>query len=167
MFNNIFFLKYKLLAGKLRNDEINESDAVKYFIILSILAGSTIIVPLEFKFYGTMIIPFEAVLSILDFIVTAIINIFAIWYLYHANNQGDGNNFFKRVICLSLPVTIYLILAYYAPISIAMSFLFGKSNTVLYKILSFVMMNTLELVYYFLIYKCLLYISADIEQVPD
>ena len=167
MFNNIFFLKYKLLAEKLRNNEIIDADAVKYLIILSIFAGSTIIIPVELRFYGIMTLPFDVIISALNFVITAIINIFGIWYLYNANIQGDGKNFFKRVICLSLPVSIYLILAYYAPISIALLYLVAKTNTILYKILSSVLMNTLELVYYFLIYKCLLFISSGIEPVAD
>ena len=160
MFKDIIFLRYKLLSERLRNDEVDESLAVKYFILGTVLAGSVISIPIEMTpdFLKHEIV--NLILSVLDFIIAAIINVVGIWYLYYANSQGDGKDFFKRIICLSFPVSLFVLLAYGIPGYFVIKLLFMKSNPITDAIAELVLLIFLGIAYYRLSYNCLLFISG-------
>ena len=115
MFRNIIFFRYKLLSEQLRNDDVDEFLAVKYMIIGTVIAGGAISIPIEFVPGFFQYTKENFALSIFEFLVAAIINIVGIWYLYHANCQGDGKDFFKRIICLNLPVLLSVVIIYGIP----------------------------------------------------
>ena len=160
MLKNIYFLDYKLLALKLSQNKISEHDAVKYFILGLILSGSSISLPVEiidqdlYSSFAGFISPF------ITFIIAAIINIFGVWHLYRVNNSGDGKDFFKRIICLSLPVSIYLFLIFLVPSLAIILWATSQSNRILYIIYEFVFIITFLLLYYRFMYKCLIFVSS-------
>ncbi len=158
MFKDIIFFRYRILAEQLKNDEVNEIVAVKYMICSAALAGSAISVPIEITPAFLKYAKIEFFLSIFDFIIAAIINIIGIWYLYHANNQGDGKDFFKRIICITFPVSLYILIVYGLPIYFILALL-TDSYPVLDRITVMVLMIFIQILYYRKNYSCLLFIS--------
>jgi len=160
MFKNIIFFRYKILSEQLINDEVNELLAVKYMVFGAVLAGSAISVPIEITPAFLKYAKIEYFLSIIDFIIAAIINIFGIWYLYHANNQGDGKDFFKRIICLSFPISLFVTVFYWIPAYIMIALL-TESYPVLDRISVMILMIIVQIVYYRKNYNCLISISGS------
>ena len=167
MLKNIIFLKYKLLSEQLRRDEVDESLAVKYLILSTIISGSVISIPIEIIPDLTEYVKANLILSVLKFIIAAIINVFGIWFLYDANNRGDGKDFFKRIVCLTFPVSLFVLLAYGIPGFFVLRLLFIDSNPFLYRIYKLVLLTIIGLLYYHLSYKCLLFISGPLIPEED
>ena len=160
MFKNIIFFRYRLLSEKLKNDEVDESVAVKYLIFSSILAGGVISVPVEITPSFFKYAKLDFILSVFDFIIAAIINVIGIWYLYHANCQGDGKDFFKRTICLAFPVSIFILIVYGIPSYFLLALLMN-SFPVLDRISVIMLMIVFGIVYYRTNYYCLVFISGS------
>jgi hypothetical protein len=160
MFKNIIFFRYKLLCAQLKNDKVDEFLAVKYMIFSSVLARSAISVPVEITPAILKYARIEFILSILEYIIAAIINVVGILYLYNANNQGDGRDFFKRIICLAFPVSLFVTVVYGLPAYFLLAIL-TESFPVLDKLSFMILMIILQIVYYRKNYDCLLYISGS------
>jgi magnesium-transporting ATPase (P-type) len=161
MFKNIYFLKYKLLALALSQDEVDDQLAVKYLIWGMILGGSSLSLPVEINEPESYSIYIGIILAILSFIIFAAISIFRIWNIYHINQSGDGKDFFKRFICLSLPVTIYLMLIFLLP-SIFIIFLsITMSNELFYTISEFCLVIIILVSFFGIMEKCFTFISTN------
>ena len=161
MFKNIYFLKYKLLALALSQDEVGDELAVKYLLWGMILGGSYISLPVEISEPESYSIFIGVILAILSFIIFAVISIFRIWNIYNINQSGDGKDFFKRFICLTLPVTIYLMLIFLLP-SIFVIFLSIKmSNELFYTISEFCLVIIILVSFFGIMEKCFTFISTN------
>ena len=108
MFRDVYFLNYKELTLKLINDEISDFQAAKHFVFSLVLSGITISLPFEFTNETLFSNYLELVLIPLGLVCGILICYHGGWSLYHANSNGDNRDFFKRIACLTLPVSIYL-----------------------------------------------------------
>ena len=126
-----------------------------------ILGGSSISLPIEISAPESYSIFIGVLLAILSFIIFAGISIFRIWKIYHINQSGDGKYFFKRFICLTLPVTIYLMLIFLLP-SIFIIFLSIKmSNELFYTISEFCLVIIILVSFFGIMEKCFTFISTN------
>jgi len=98
----MYLWKVNNLIDDLRNDRITEKESMKYLVVTSVLYilgnDSYFTIGLEYSYLDT----------ISTFLIIAI-TIVGTLYCYSANNIGDNRDFIKRFFCLSLPVSIRLL----------------------------------------------------------
>jgi len=160
VFKNIYFLNFKLLALKLRQNEISDRDAVKYLILSGIILGGSATLPIEISDQDIFSNYIDLIFTVLSFIIPILINIFGIWSLFRINSTGDGKHFFKRIICLSFPVGNYLFLIFAIPVLAAFFYAAAKENSALFGAFEFITIVLLLSFYYRYLYKCLSFIST-------
>jgi len=155
MFKNIHFLNYRLLALELSEGKIDDYLAVRYLIWGAIIFGASINLPIKIdfeKYYSNV----ELLFSIFSYIIIAVINIFGILYLYQINKSGDDKDFLKRIICLSFPVAMYLMLLYLIPIIIVIF----TANILVFILMKYFLNIIISLAFYWIMYKCFTFIKT-------
>jgi hypothetical protein len=165
MFKNVYFLNYKELSEKLSRDQIDNLTAVKHFIWTSVIFGVPLSVPIEYSEVEIFSEVVAAIFTILEFVACIIINYYGAWSLYNANSQGDGKEFFKRMACLVLPISIYILLIA-LPVILILKFILPVVNYLeYYGVFDFLLIIILFPTYYWLMRRCLMYVSlsANIE----
>ena len=81
------------------------------------------------------------------------------WALYHANSNGDNRDFFKRIACLTLPVSIYLGLIAAAILLVSAILSSAFQNKSIYDVFEFIIAIFFLLAYFWLMRKCIYFIS--------
>ena len=116
--NKIYLLNSKSLMQSLLENKITDFTAVKYLIISTVLMGQTFSFNLAIEAESTPLI-----FDIIYFIAFISLNYYGLIWLFQINLKNDGSDFFKRFICLSLPITIQIMI----PLTIIM-IAFGASD---------------------------------------
>jgi len=158
MFRDVYFLNYKELTLKLINDEISDFQAAKHFVFSLVLSGITISLPFEFTGKTLFSNYLELVLIPLGLVCGVLICYHGGWSLYHANSNGDDRDFFKRIACLTLPVSICLGLIASAVLFSALLSL-GFQHKSIYDVFEFIIEIIYLLAYFWLMRKCIYFIS--------
>ena len=94
----------KMLADQLKADTLPEKEVLKYYALLAILTivnfgGSD----LGERFNHPVYLIYENLINIAWVLLT-------IYIPYRWNQRGDGKNFITRDVCLSIPITVNLLL---------------------------------------------------------
>lgn len=109
----MYLWRIKKLAGDLKADRVSEWEQVKYLLVLVLPMIAFSYLPAFLAMLGPAIM--SAVPLFLEMVVFLAITIGGITMNFRANQRGDGREFLKRFICLSVPVNIR-ILIYSLPI---------------------------------------------------
>ncbi|WP_049629491.1 hypothetical protein [Cellvibrio sp. pealriver] len=165
MLKDIYFFNPRKLAERIRVGEIGQLIQLKHFIIFSILFYSGFSLPIIIASESSDIN--EWVEYFLFFLAEAAINYYGIYYTYQINQKGDGQNYFGRLFCLALPVSIKLFIYSLLISLIISSLLFSKpawevdSNQYMLTIISFVGPCVYSIAFYLLIGKYIRICSSN------
>ena len=100
----MYFWNIKALAQTLKEKKLSSYDKMKYYLIMTVAV--TIVYEI-LSFVPTEI----SLITIADSILIVAITFIGIIICYKANQYGDKNEeFIDRMICLSLPITLRLII---------------------------------------------------------
>ncbi|GAE35153.1 hypothetical protein [Halalkalibacter akibai] len=146
------------LALKLKNNEITEKEKFIYFFIYIVLSG----------FVGYYTIEFASNLQrMIELLITSIITILGLLFCFNINQKGDGKVFIERYICLSLPISIRIIvygtLLYGLYMIIALFTMSGYYDPTNDLLLDFVYTFLIQLVFYVLLYRWIRVIANNKE----
>jgi hypothetical protein len=119
----MYFWDVDALATAFREKQVREWDRFRYYLLIFIL-GTGLQEISQTNLSGSS---FQ---SIQESIAVLVISIFGAWFCYQVNQAGDNEDFLGRVLCLSLPITIRLLL-YFSVIHLMIASLapwFGQIN---------------------------------------
>ena len=105
MFKDIYIINAYALAERLNTNTISDKQILKNVIIFIVLFTYGYTLPIEIDIQQLDEENNEYI-SGLYWLVTGIINFFGIILLFKENESGDGTDFYKRFLALSLPVNI-------------------------------------------------------------
>lgn len=105
MFKDIYLVDIDGLAKRLREASIEDTVALKNFMIFVILFSSAYQIPISINASPSEEDP-GFLVSLLMWSILAVINYYGLKVTFRTNNNGDGNDFFKRFSALSLPVSV-------------------------------------------------------------
>lgn len=157
--NNIYFIKTKLCASKLRSGEISDATALIHLVLSIIFFGSGLKIPIML----TPVIESGGDYKRLLFTwgVFIIITIIGLNQSLKYNKIGDGKDYFKKYSVLSLPIITNITVLMFLITLIARAIV--ESNTYIADInsrdLSFVMMIIFNTLYYYMLSKYM-YLSS-------
>ena len=101
----IYLWNTKTLSENLKNNELSQTDKFKYFFIIIVI--NTII----FEF-SSGIEDYENIYLVVGSSLNVLITVFGLIFCYKTNQSGDNKEFIERYFCLSLPITIKLIVLF-------------------------------------------------------
>lgn len=157
MLKDIYFFNPRALAEGIRAGEIGQLIQLKHFIVFSILFYSGFSLPIIIASESSDLN--DWVVYLLMFAAEAAINYYGIFYTYQINQKGDGQNYFGRLFCLALPVSIrifiYILLIYLVilPLLFATPSWQVNSNESIVTAIYFVGSCVYSIAFYFLVGK--------------
>ncbi len=98
----MYFWDVDALACAFREKQVREWDRFRYYLLIFILGTGL----QEISQIGLNESSFQ---SVQESIAVLVISIFGAWFCYRANLAGDNEDFLGRILCLSLPITIRLL----------------------------------------------------------
>ncbi len=112
----MYLWKVNDLVNDLREEKVTESESAKYVILLGVLyaLGSDPIfsIGLEYTVFDTI-----------STLIVVISTFIGTYYCYSKNRSGDNKEFLSRYICLSVPISMRLIVII-IPIALLIGLLF-------------------------------------------
>lgn len=108
MIKDIYFINVDELSKKIRSGEVDGIVMFKHFVFFNILFYSGFVIPVSIQKDEVTGLTWSMLVAM--FIVEAIINYYGIWYTYQVNRKGDGKDYFERLFCIALPISVRLFL---------------------------------------------------------
>lgn len=140
----MYFWKVDKLKADLRERSLSESETFKYLFASQVM-------------YGLMMIPFleNNVWDVYLAIVTSLITLVGVFYVYKCNNGAIGNNFLQRYVSLGWVVGIRYVALFMFPITVVFYTVIGiysslPEHTTLFEVIFFSAIHT---VFYLLLGK--------------
>ena len=100
----MYFWKVNALADDLKADRLSEKEKMIYFFLSSIVT----VFFLEFSLYMGQV---PDRVNITSSILNVLVNAAGLLFCYQANKKGDNKAFIERIICLSVPIGVRVIIA--------------------------------------------------------
>lgn len=94
----MYFWKVNKLEQDLKADKISNMETLGYLVVL------VLINLIAFFFVGN--VSLNGSMKFMDNVLSGLINIFGIIFCFYLNKQGDGTKFLKRIVSLTLPISI-------------------------------------------------------------
>jgi len=111
----MYFWKVDDLVADFRENKVTAKEEVKYMIcwccIASLVSWSEMTVPTQYNVFDFAGFYFSCFLSVLG-----------VYICYKINSAGDGKDFIVRIICISIPVLIRIVV-FYVPIYLCFLFI--------------------------------------------
>ncbi len=98
----MYFWKVNALVEDLKNQRVSQRQKMYYYLADTVLAFIAI-------YTGSLVASKPNVLTAIEFLLGLSITVTGVLLCYEANRQGDDAEFIDRMVCLSWPIMVRLI----------------------------------------------------------
>ena len=95
----MYFWKTSILASELAENKVSQVEQLKYFLAMSILYA-----------VGTTPVGEASENVLIELLIVLTLTMLGIFYCFRINKRGDNDQFIVRMVCLSWPITIKIII---------------------------------------------------------